>query len=241
MSSTIAITEIYGPVFQGEGPQAGRPTVFVRVFGCDSRCEQCDSLYAVDPDHPDAVYEHLTVEEIVGRINTVSRLVPITFSGGNPAIWDLTELITVLKEQGRQVWVETQGTYWRDWLTLCDVVVVSPKGPFMNDTRHGILPLKRLMPFVDLDNLHFKVVIGSDQDLDYAELIAAAFEEVPMYLSVGCPLVGDGDITAIGLLKQYRNLGTILMSNPLRWPHLMLCAAFLPQIHVLTHGQERRK
>lgn len=240
MSDTISISEIYGPVLQGEGPVAGRATIFVRVFGCDSRCRQCDSLFAVDPSHPDAVYTHMTKEQIAERVNSISHTIPVTFSGGNPAIWDLTKVIKLLKQTKREVWVETQGTYWRDWLELCDVVVVSPKGPFMDDRRHGVTPLAGLKPFVERTNVHFKVVIGSEDDLDYAELIADTYQEVPMYLSVGCPLIG-GDTSTKALLERYKHLGALLTDNPPRWPHLTLRAAFIPQLHVLTHGQERRK
>ncbi|KKM05324.1 hypothetical protein LCGC14_1755290 [marine sediment metagenome] len=241
MSNTIAISEIYGLVSQGEGPMAGRATIFVRVFGCDSRCEQCDSLYAVNPKHPDAKYEHLSVNQIIERITAIDRFVPITFSGGNPTIWDLSKVVDILKRSGRDVWVETQGTYWQDWLAECDVVVVSPKGPFMNDERLGVPQVATLAIYAERTKCHFKVVIGAEDDLDYAELIACTYPEVPMYLSVGCPLVGDGDTTTLGLLERYRHLGAVLMSNPLRWPHLVLTAAFLPQLHVLVHGHVREK
>lgn len=240
MSDTIAISEIYGPVLQGEGPVAGRATIFVRVFGCDSRCEQCDSLFAVDRKHPDAKYENLTLDQILKRINRTVLFAPVTFSGGNPAIWDLTYLVTALKKDGREVWVETQGTYWRDWLTKCDVVVVSPKGPFMNDQRLGIPPIETLRPYADHTRCHFKVVIGSEDDLDYAELIACTYPKIPMYLSVGCPLVG-GDTSTQALLDRYRHLGEVLTSHPYRWSHLMLRATFIPQLHVLMYGQRRGK
>lgn len=241
MSDTISISEIYGPVLQGEGPMAGRSTIFVRVFGCDSRCQQCDSLFSVDPNHPDAKFENLLPAQIIERITTISHFLPVTFSGGNPAIWNLSEVINELKRSGRDVWVETQGTYWRDWLMECDVVVVSPKGPFMNDEKLGILPVARLARYADHTDCHFKVVVGDEEDFDYAELIAVTYPEIPIYLSVGCPLVGGEDVSALALLERYKHLATVLMSNHHRWSRLLLKASFLPQLHVLTHGQERRK
>jgi 7-carboxy-7-deazaguanine synthase len=51
MNSSILISEIFGPTIQGEGSLVGRPTVFVRTGGCDYRCDWCDTLYAVLPQH----------------------------------------------------------------------------------------------------------------------------------------------------------------------------------------------
>ena len=50
MRDRITISEIYGPVIQGEGAVIGKPTVFVRTGGCDYRCSWCDSPYAVLPE-----------------------------------------------------------------------------------------------------------------------------------------------------------------------------------------------
>jgi len=39
MNNEIMISEIYGPVLQGEGSDIGKPTTFVRVFGCNMKPE----------------------------------------------------------------------------------------------------------------------------------------------------------------------------------------------------------
>ena len=46
----LPVVEIFGPTIQGEGAEAGIPTHFVRVGGCDFRCSWCDTMYAVDPE-----------------------------------------------------------------------------------------------------------------------------------------------------------------------------------------------
>ena len=46
---TFPVIEIFGPTIQGEGAEAGLPTHFVRLGGCDYRCSWCDTMYAVDP------------------------------------------------------------------------------------------------------------------------------------------------------------------------------------------------
>src|SRR5215469_18886340 len=93
MTQTIAVSEIFGPTIQGEGPLIGRPTVFVRTGGCDYRCRWCDTLYAVLPEYRDD-WTPLTAEKIVARVNalTADRPALVTVSGGNPALQPLEPL-----------------------------------------------------------------------------------------------------------------------------------------------------
>lgn len=37
----LRVSEVFGPTFQGEGPSAGRPAVFVRLGGCNLNCSWC--------------------------------------------------------------------------------------------------------------------------------------------------------------------------------------------------------
>jgi 7-carboxy-7-deazaguanine synthase len=241
MPDKILISEVFGPVVQGEGPVIGRRTIFVRTFGCDSRCiglgknSGCDTMYAVDTGYPGAeTRQLLSVDEIIQRVEILDHglKLPITISGGNPVLWDLAELISALHKLGHEVWIETQGTVWRDWLTLCDNVVVSPKGPGMNDIKHGILPPTKLKIFVDkVVRLYFKVVVFSPADLDYAEMIIEAYPPIPMYLSVGSP-VGFYDKSEIN--DRIRMVIEWVLERPgLRE------AIVLPQMHALAYGGRR--
>ena len=230
MNKRISISEIYGPCLQGEGPVAGRATIFVRTFGCDSYCTVCDSMYAVDPKAPGATYEMLEPGEIAKRIQAISRTQPVTFTGGNPALWDMNPVLDMLGDQ--PAWIETQGTYWRDWIARCAGVVVSPKGPFMDDIRKRPTVLHEFYAYVKPGRLYLKIVVGGIADLDYAEHVASLYPQIPMHLSVGTP---PGASTA-DVLMRYRWLQTLVLSNA--WPRLQQ-ATFLPQLHVLTYGHQR--
>lgn len=77
----MLINEIYLSC-QGEGPDAGLPTVFVRFQGCNQSCSYCDSKYTWDTSG-----EILTPDEILKRISefgTGCRRVYLT--GGEPLI-----------------------------------------------------------------------------------------------------------------------------------------------------------
>src|SRR3954454_18364888 len=87
---TFPVIEIFGPTIQGEGAEAGLPTHFVRLGGCDYRCSWCDTMYAVDPATVRATSERLEVAEIVERLGRLDGHPEwVTLSGGNPALHHL--------------------------------------------------------------------------------------------------------------------------------------------------------
>ena len=57
----MKINEIFHSI-QGEGFDAGKPTIFIRLTGCNLRCSYCDTTYAF--------YEgkEMEIEEIMEEI-----------------------------------------------------------------------------------------------------------------------------------------------------------------------------
>jgi 7-carboxy-7-deazaguanine synthase len=98
----LVINEIFLSI-QGESTHAGRPCAFVRLTGCNLRCNYCDTEYAF--------YEgrKMTVPEIVAQLDAYDcNLVEIT--GGEPLLQDgVHGLIASLLAQGRTVMIETSG------------------------------------------------------------------------------------------------------------------------------------
>lgn len=130
----IPLVESFGPTIQGEGSVIGFQTMFLRLGGCDSRCGRCDSLHAVLPKLFMPVAQRLTAAELLEHTMAISGHTEwITISGGNPCMWDLTDLVQGLQKAGKRVAIETQGTLFPRWLPMCDKVTVSPKGPGMQE------------------------------------------------------------------------------------------------------------
>ena len=244
----VAVTEIFGPTFEGEGVFVGKRSIFIRLFGCDSFCEKCDSMHAVDKDHPFAVRNWMSPEEITEQVediearHNITNPIPIVLSGGNPVVWDLTELVSLLKRKKRRyVHVETQGTMFKEWLNDCDHVTISPKGPGMNDRRHGILSSEQLNNFIkklDWVGICFKVVIFGDGDLDFAERLVEDFPQTAMYLSVGNNNVSSQNQSSViwDIVRNYRDLWQKVIERP----KLMNKAnvTLLPQLHVIAFGNQ---
>ncbi|MFT6323107.1 MAG: organic radical activating enzyme [Halieaceae bacterium] len=102
---------------QGEGANAGKVAYFIRLAGCDVGCSWCDVKESWDKSlHPEK-----TVSEIVQKAKE-SGAPNVVVTGGEPTLYDLSELTSALKNEGLNTWIETSGTNlitgtW-DWICL---------------------------------------------------------------------------------------------------------------------------
>ncbi len=115
MTITYPIVEIFHSV-QGEGFHAGIPHVFVRFGNCNLRCEWCDTDFLT--------YEEMTLDAVLMDIGQYDCK-RIIFTGGEPAMQDLSTIGTILKEDGYTLSIETNGTIPVD--PIIDWICVSPK------------------------------------------------------------------------------------------------------------------
>lgn len=138
---------------QGEGFHKGTAAYFVRIGGCDVGCHWCDVKESWNAEtHPPTAVDKI-VEEAVKYSDTV------VVTGGEPLMWDMTELTTKLKAKNAQIHIETSGAYpmtgvW-DWICL------SPK--------------KNKLPTAEIHQKahELKVIVFNKHDFKFAEEQAA--------------------------------------------------------------------
>lgn len=113
------INEIFYSL-QGEGLRTGVPTVFVRFAGCNLRCHFCDTAHEE--------FTPITAREILAEVNRYPSPA-LVLTGGEPTMQLTEELLRTLKEGGKQIAVETNGSVAlsEECLALIDWVTVSPK------------------------------------------------------------------------------------------------------------------
>lgn len=137
----MRLIEIFDSI-QGEGPAMGRPATFVRLAGCNLRCQGCDTDLKPSFD--------LSLPELAERV--VGRRVVIT--GGEPTMQmaELSEFIGILHKSGKEIHIETNGTnpLSEEILDLIFCAVVSPK-------RGSNFHLDR---WAREENVHIKFVLG---------------------------------------------------------------------------------
>lgn len=105
---------------QGEGFYSGRPAFFIRLAGCDVGCVWCDVKESWDAEE----HEIKAIDSIAKEVQeTNADFVVIT--GGEPAMYDLTELTKALKAINCYLAIETSGVY--ELSGEIDWVCFSPK------------------------------------------------------------------------------------------------------------------
>jgi 7-carboxy-7-deazaguanine synthase len=98
----LVVNEIFHSI-QGESTHAGRPCVFVRLTGCNLRCDWCDTEYAFSEGR------RMAVEEVVEQV-AAYRCPLVEITGGEPLLQEpVYPLMGALLERGHTVLIETSG------------------------------------------------------------------------------------------------------------------------------------
>lgn len=99
----LLVSEIFRSI-QGEGSRAGRPCSFVRLVGCNLRCDWCDSRYAYHGG------ENMSLTTILEQLEQLEyRLVMLT--GGEPLLQPAAPLLLErLCQAGYETLLQTNGT-----------------------------------------------------------------------------------------------------------------------------------
>ena len=199
--------------------------------------KNCDSLYAVLPEHKNS-WRRMEAREVLDEVEQKSGGAPIlvTVSGGNPALAPLGELLDLGHARGHTFALETQGTKAPDWLARLDYLVVSPKPP-SSGMEFSPEKLARVLEVASGENgphISLKVVVFDEADYAFARRVHELHPQIPFFLSIGndAPLEGvDVDFSAYAARVEW------LLARCARdgW----FSPTILPQFHVLLWGNKR--
>ena len=146
---------------QGEGPAAGRPSIFIRLSKCNRACKGCDS------PQKDRV-EETTSASVISRVQNYLKTYPnsrIIFTGGEPLLQPdaINEIINGLP--GQTFDIETNGTI-SDQIELFkrfNIIVVSPKKDCFTSSKDRDEFIRKWSKISDegRHNVFFKFVVGN--------------------------------------------------------------------------------
>lgn len=126
----LAVSEIFGPTFQGEGKFAGTRTAFLRLAGCNLHCSWCDTPYTWDWTGRNGKRYSVKDESKVMTISEVQESIDrigvhhLVLTGGEPMLQQ-DSLVQMLRKLEREytVEIETNGT-------------ITPKTPLYDEIAH---------------------------------------------------------------------------------------------------------
>jgi organic radical activating enzyme len=152
-TSVLPVMEYFYTI-QGEGFYSGRAAFFIRLAGCDVGCVWCDVKESWDVnDHPLVTLDFLEKEVVTSGTNFV------VITGGEPAMYDLNDLINRLKKHQIEVAIETSGTYKLngdiDWYCFSPKKFKAPIAEAYNKANE------------------LKIIINHPSDFEWAEMHAS--------------------------------------------------------------------
>lgn len=118
--TTLAVSEIFGPTFQGEGPSLGKQAIFLRLSGCNLACSWCDTPYTWDWTGKNGkvydVHEEtriMTLQDVsdeIRRRSLRSNDPILVITGGEPLLQQAAIAALEATRWFERVEIETNGT-----------------------------------------------------------------------------------------------------------------------------------
>ena len=154
------LSEIFCSI-QGESTYSGLPCIFIRLAGCNLRCNYCDSIYSYKTKFT------ATPEEIVNQIKKYNPIKLVEITGGEPLLQnEIIELFHRLKKEGYKILLETNGSVELKNVPKFVHKIVDIKPP---DSGEGDSFLIENLQFINPKSDEIKFVLSSRKDYLYMQ------------------------------------------------------------------------
>ena len=159
----MKVVEIFKSI-DGEGIRVGYPVTFIRLAGCNLRCNYCDTKYS----YADEKFTEMTPQEIYNQVYKLGGK-RITLTGGEPLIHkDVKVLVDMLIQKGYEVNIETNGSV--------DITLFLDKHTIITmDYKCASSDMEDKMLLDNISKLRkqdvLKFVVSDDNDLDTVQRI----------------------------------------------------------------------
>ena len=226
----MQINEIFKSI-QGEGPNFGKPAIFLRTAQCNLKCTWCDTKYTWDWENYDYAKEvkEMTIEEIKEQILDL-EIKHLVITGGEPLLQqdDLADLLSFLKPDF-YVEIETNCTILPNKMLtdLVDQWNVSPK------TENSGNPLELYENnecyyfFANQENCFFKYVVEDESDIPEIKKFVTKYNIPENHVQLMTQASTKEEISA-----REKSISELAKTNNF---------LFSPRLHVAMWGAQRGK
>ncbi len=226
----MQINEIFKSI-QGEGPNFGKPAIFLRTAQCNLKCTWCDTKYTWDWENYDYTKEvkEMAIEEIKEQILDL-EIKHLVITGGEPLLQqdDLADLLSFLKPDF-YVEIETNCTILPNKMLtdLVDQWNVSPK------TENSGNPLELYENnecyyfFANQENCFFKYVVEDESDIPEIKKFVTKYNIPENHVQLMTQASTKEEISA-----REKSISELAKTNNF---------LFSPRLHVAMWGAQRGK
>jgi len=173
------INEIFTSL-QGEGPYAGLRQIFIRFQGCSLNCGYCDTKKVG--------YDLLSLDDVLKAVTNETKLYhSISLTGGEPLEQAefLEQLLPLLKRIGRTVYLETNGTLFKELERVIDNVdIISMDIKLPTSTGENGLwdKHRRFLKIAKEKDTHIKIVVTENTALDDIFKVRGLLQDIDPYM-----------------------------------------------------------
>lgn len=226
----MRVNEIFYSV-QGEGTGIGKPSVFLRLSGCNLNCVWCDSQY-----HKEGT--EMTTDKVYNTITAGWDVTNIVITGGEPLLQmkDVTSLADRLVAFEKYIEIETNGTIEPSDRLFELGTTGTGALQFNVSPKLGSSGMKKFLNKEVLQkynsrhvNSFFKFVIADDKD--YNETLALITE---LSLLPNKIIFMPEGVSEERIMERTRWLIEKLKADGLDY-------RIIPRLHILLYGNQRGK
>jgi len=168
------ISEVFKSI-QGEGLFQGIEQVFVRFFGCNLNCRFCDTK--LDS------YREVTVSALLDEVNSFGNCHSVALTGGEPLLQIdfLKQLCQALKEKGKTVYLETNGTLYQNLPQIIDnldIIAMDFKLSSSTGMADFCFEHREFLKVIQGKEIFVKAVIGKTTLIEDLRIALAIIKEV---------------------------------------------------------------
>lgn len=196
------------PTIQGEGPDAGRVAVFVRLAKCNLKCFFCDTEFDTG--------EWMEYDAVIDRVREVAQICKaklVVITGGEPLLQNIVPLVIGCNAKDLAVAVETAGTvYYKGLISHFtggskrwngNVIVCSPKTPSVNKDLIPLIGAYKYIVRVGETSEHDGLPVYSTQAEGKGAMLFRPQESACVYvqpMDENDPIKNDANLKAAALI-----------------------------------------
>ena len=156
----LNISEIFCSI-QGESTYAGLPCIFIRLAGCNLRCDYCDTTYSYESEI------NLSLNDIITKVNEYNPVRLVEITGGEPLLQpEVYQLISLLHENGYTILLETNGSISLKDIPEYVIKIVDVKCPGSGEENSFLL---ENFEYINKEKDEIKFVLVDNFDYNWAK------------------------------------------------------------------------